>query len=62
MTGQTDSTAVLGASTVAVGGIAILPYTGGFPLAEFLVNVSIFAGSMVLISFVVTRILRRIFS
>jgi hypothetical protein len=50
---------VLGAST-AIGGIAMLPYTGNSVLVNILAISSIALGLIVLSSFFITRILKKI--
>ena len=55
----TSSGQVLGATTAAVGGIAILPATGGNPLAQLLTYTAIIVGSLVLLSFILTRLAKR---
>lgn len=50
---------VLGAVTPAVAGTAILPVTGNNPLIMALVITSIAIATLVIISFIVTRILKR---
>lgn len=50
---------VLGAST-AIGGIAMLPYTGVNTFAQILAIASIALGLIVLSSFAITRIIKKI--
>lgn len=50
--------AVLGAST-AIGGVAVLPYTGGSVFGNILAAVSIALGLIVLSSFVLTRLIKK---
>lgn len=60
MTGTSTTSQVLGASTAAVGGIASLPYTSGNLLTTILSYTAISCGIVVLSSFVITRLIKKI--
>lgn len=49
---------VLGASTSIAAGVAVLPYTGVNTLSSILPLVSIGVGCAVLVTFIITRIVR----
>ena len=59
-TGTNTVGRVLGAATAVGGGIAILPATGENKLAMILALLSGVVGVIVLASFVITRVLRKI--
>lgn len=56
----TTTAQVLGASTAAVGGVAMLPYTGNNPIFMILPYLSIVLGVIVLVTLITTRILRKL--
>jgi len=57
---QSTTGQILGASVALAGGAAVLPNTGNEPLTMVLSFASIATGSIVLISFIVTRVLKRV--
>ena len=59
-TGGNTTGQILGASTALVLGVSTLPNTGGTPLTEMLSIMAITAGTIVLTSFILTRILKKI--
>ena len=50
---------VLGATTAVAAGVAVLPDTGVNPVARLMVLIVISLGSLSLVSFLVTRIVKR---
>ena len=51
---------VLGSTTAVAAGVAVLPETGTNPVARLMVIIVIGLGSVSLLSFVLTRILKRL--
>ena len=61
MSGESSSVGqVLGASTVGVGGVAVLPYTGNSPITKILTIVAITCAAIYLLSFIITRLVRKL--
>ncbi|MFC1649502.1 hypothetical protein ACFL2C_02175 [Patescibacteria group bacterium] len=56
----TTTNQVLGASTAAVGGVAVLPYTGDNPVLMILPILAAVLGTTVLATLLTTRVLRKL--
>lgn len=61
MSGSDGTSAVLGMATTTTG-IVVLPNTGSNPVLEIAIYVMTICGTLLLTSFVVTRVLRRVAS